>query len=40
MSIQRHDGPMDRKRVWLYGVVHADTLTDNRATRKSLGGIK
>ena len=34
MGIERHDGSVDRERVWLHGVVHADRLTDNRALRK------
>ena len=28
---------MDRKRIWLQGVVHPDTLTDKRAARKRFG---
>ena len=40
MCIQRHDGAVDSKRVGLHGIVHVDTLTDNRAARKRLGAIK
>ena len=39
MCIQRHDGSMDRKRVRLHGIVHADTLTDNRASRKTFARV-
>lgn len=37
MGIQRHKGSVDRESVRLHGIVHADTLTDNRAPRKRLG---